>query len=378
MIDNKKVSILIFIFLLILASLAGCNQNNAANNAQNENQEESVQEESPQKEEEPATRMFTDSTGREVELPTNITKIVPSGPIAQMVLYSIAPEKIIGWARTPSGDSAKYFDQKALDLPTFGMFYGDTFNLEAIIAAKPDVIIDIGEAKGSIKEDMDEIQETTGIPTIFIEAELGTTPEAYMSLGEILSKEEYGKKLADYSAEVIQSAQDFVREKPENEWVSIFYGIGENGLNTNGKGSFHSAIFDFVGLDNVAVIEQAASKGGGNEVTVEQLLLWQPEVIVFEPNSMYDAVLAGDPLWKDLKAVQEGKVYEVPEGPYNWLSYPPSINRILGIKWLGNLFYPEQFNFDMLEETKEFYQLFYHYELTYEEATELLSRSSLK
>ncbi|WP_102275570.1 ABC transporter substrate-binding protein [Cytobacillus massiliigabonensis] len=372
----NKCSLLIIIFILILAGLTGCNQSKTINNDKDEsevNLEKTVKEEK-----EPATRMFTDSTGREVKLPTNITKVAPSGPLAQMVLYSIAPEKMIGWARKPSGDTEKYFNQKALNLPSFGMFYGDTFNLEALMAAKPDVILDIGEAKKTIKEDMDEIQKTTGIPTIFIEAKLDTIPEAYMTLGDILSEEDYGKKLADYSAEAIKSAQEFHTGKPENERIKIFYGIGKDGLNTNGKGSFHAEILDFVGLDNVAVLDQVASKGGGNEVSMEQLLLWQPDVIIFEPNSRYDDVLAGDAIWKDLEAVQEGRVYEVPVGPYNWLGFPPSVNRILGIKWLGNLFYPEQFNYDMLIETKEFYQLFFRYELTDKEATELLSRSTLK
>ncbi|MFO1444497.1 ABC transporter substrate-binding protein [Bacillus sp. Bva_UNVM-123] len=373
----KRISGLLFALMLIFSSLAGCNQNKAGNEPQGEKEEVEVVQEETQKEE-PAIQMFTDSTGREVEIPTNITKIAPSGPLAQMVLYAVAPEKLIGWARKPSGDSEKYFNKEILDLPTFGMFYGDTFNLEALIAAKPDVIIDIGEAKKTVKEDMDEIQKTTGIPTIFVEAKLDTIPEAFKTLGALLSEEEYGNTLAAYSEEAIKAAKDFVTAKPENEWVKIFYGIGESGLNTNGKGSFHAEIFDFVGLDNVAVLDQAASKGGGNEVSMEQLLLWQPDVIIFEPNSMYEKALAGDALWKDLKAVQEGKVYEVPVGPYNWLGFPPSINRILGIKWLGNLFYPEQFDYDMLKETKEFYQLFYHYELTDEEATKLLSRSTLK
>ncbi|MGN7403378.1 ABC transporter substrate-binding protein [Cytobacillus praedii] len=372
----KKPSLLIFVFMLILAGLTGCNQSKTINNAKEES--DAVQEETEKKDEEPDVRIFTDSTGREVKLPANITKVAPSGPLAQMVLYSIAPEKMIGWARKPSGDTEKYYDKKILNLPSFGMFYGDTFNLEALMAAKPDVIIDVGEAKKTIREDMDEIQKTTGIPTIFVEAKIDTIPEAYMTLGEILSDEDYGKKLADYSAEAIKTAQEFVKGKPENERIKIFYGIGKDGLNTNGKGSFHAEIFDFVGLDNVAVLDQVASKGGGNEVSMEQLLLWQPDVIIFEPDSKYDDILAGDAIWKDLKAVQERKVYEVPVGPYNWLGFPPSVNRILGIKWLGNLIYPEQFNYDMLKETKEFYQLFYRYELTDKEATDLLSRSILK
>lgn len=370
---NKKF-VLLFALMLVFASLIGCNRNTTGEEENIENNQSEQQKESGASE----TYVFTDSTGREVEIPKNINKVAPSGPLAQMVLYSIAPEKMIGWARKPAESEEKYFDQKTLDLPTFGMFYGDTFNLEALIAAKPDVIIDIGEAKKTVKEDMDTIQKDTGTPTIFVEAKLDTIPEAYRTLGDLLSNEEYAEKLATYSEQAISDAKEFVRNTPENEWIKLFYGIGKDGLNTNGKGSFHAEIFDFVGLDNVAVLDHAASKGGGNEVSMEQLLLWQPDVIIFEPNSMYEDVVADDPLWSDLKAVQNGKVYEVPAEPYNWLGFPPSINRILGIKWLGSLFYPEQYQYDMTEETKEFYQLFYHYELTDDEAKALLSRSTLK
>ncbi|KOP72036.1 hypothetical protein AMS60_22515 [Bacillus sp. FJAT-21945] len=372
----RKMSLLFLVIIFVIGGMAGCNSNNSAKKAANEENQE-IQEKAKQPEEQ-TTRKFTDSVGREVEIPANITKIAPSGPLAQMVLYSIAPKKLIGWARKPGEAEAKYFDQKILNLPTFGMFYGDTFNLEALIAAKPDVIIDIGEAKKTVKEDMDEIQKSTGIPTIFVEAKLDTIPQSYQILGDILNEKEQAEALSSYSEAAINDAKEISSSIPEKEIVTLFYGIGDNGLNTNGKGSFHAEIFDFVGVENVAVLDQAASKGGGNEVSMEQLLFWQPEVIIFAPDSVYEEVTAGDPLWKDLKAVQTGNIYEVPEGPYNWLGFPPSVNRVLGMKWLGNLIYPNLYTYDMIKETKEFYRMFYHYDLTDEEAGELLSRSTLK
>lgn len=366
----KKYGVLFFVLIMIAASLSGCNQSNASKETK---QEENPKEKTEQEKE--TTRIFTDSAGREVEIPKNITKIAPSGTLAQIVLYTIAPDKLIGWAKEPPQSMEKYYDNKYLDLPTFGMFYGDTFNLEALIDAKPDVIIDIGEAKKSVVEDMDEIQRTTGVPTIFIEAKLETIPQAYVTLGDILSEEEQGKALAKYSEDTLSDAKKFAASIPENERVKLYYGMGETGMNTNGKGSFHAEIIDFVGAENVAVLDKAASKGGGNEVSMEQLLLWQPDVMIFAQGSVYEQVSAGDSLWKDLKAAQNGQVYEIPEGPYNWMSFPPSVNRILGIKWLGNLIYPELYQYDMIKEAKTFYKLFYHYNLTDEEAKELLSRS---
>ncbi|WP_203363581.1 ABC transporter substrate-binding protein [Bacillus sp. REN10] len=363
----KKIVALLLTIMLIASSVVGCNKSEAPK----ENKEKAEQTEK-------ATRTFTDSAGRKVEIPVEISKVAPSGPIAQMVLYTINPDKLVGWSREPNETTKKYMDKKYWDLPSFGMFYGDTFNLEALMAAKPDVIIDIGEAKDSIATDMDDIQERTGIPTIFVEAKLDSTAEAYVTLGDLLSEEKQAKKLAEYSEKTMEDAKKFSASIPEDKRVKLYYGLEDNGLNTNGKGSFHAEIIDFVGIENVAVLDKVASKGGGNEVSMEQLLLWNPDMLLFAPDSAYEKAAAKDPLWKDLQAVQNGNVYEVPEAPYNWMSFPPAVNRILGVKWLGNLAYPDVFKYDMIKETKEFYQLFYHYDLTDEEAKELLKNSTLK
>ncbi|HBK52829.1 MAG TPA: ABC transporter substrate-binding protein, partial [Syntrophomonas wolfei] len=52
--------------------------------------------------------------------------------------------------------------------------------------------------------------------------------------------------------------------------------------------------------------------------------------------------------------------------------------RILGIKWLGNLLYPEEFNYDIEQETKEFYKLFYSYDLSEQDLDELMSNALRK
>ena len=57
---------------------------------------------------------------------------------------------------------------------------------------------------------------------------------------------------------------------------------------------------------------------------------------------------------------------------------PPSVNRVLGIWWLGNLLYPELYDYDMVQVAREYYGLFWHYDLTEEEARQMLSRSTLK
>ena len=125
---------------------------------------------------------------------------------------------------------------------------------------------------------------------------------------------------------------------------------------------------------NAAVVDEPSSKGTGNEVDMEQILLWNPDVILFAPNSIYDTA-ADDAAWQQLTAIQTGHYYEVPFGPYNWLGFPPSVQRYLGMLWLSDLLYPEQANYDLFSEVSRYYQLFYHCSLSREQFDALTCHS---
>ena len=146
------------------------------------------------------------------------------------------------------------------------------------------------------------------------------------------------------------------------EKVKLLYLLGDTGLNVIAKGSYHAEVIDLLS-DNLAVVESPSSKGSGNEVDMEQLLAWNPDVILFAPGSIYDTV-GEDAAWQQMSAIQNGRYYEVPMGPYNWMGFPPSVQRYLGMLWMGKLLYPEQAEYDLKTEVKEYFTLFYHTELT--------------
>ena len=120
------------------------------------------------------TRVVTDSAGRQVEIPADIRRVAPSGSTAQMILMPIAYDLLAGLASSPSTAQMPYFPEEVRYLPTFGQFYGSkaNLNMESLIDARPQIIIDLGDKKDSIADDMDRIQKQTGIPTVFIEADL--------------------------------------------------------------------------------------------------------------------------------------------------------------------------------------------------------------
>ncbi|SET76011.1 ABC transporter substrate-binding protein [Lacrimispora sphenoides] len=303
-------------------------------------------------------RVFTDSAGREVTLPKEIKKIAPSGPLAQIVLYTLCPDKLSGLSSDFSEGAKQYIDEKYWSLPKFGQFYGKNANLnmEALIAESPDAIIDIGEAKKSVKEDMDALQEQLNMPVIFIEADLDTMSSAYEKLGELTGDTDQAKKLADdcnYILKTSETAREQLSEKK-----SVYFAVGDDGLHTNAEGSIHARVIEQIGAENAAKVEMVSS-GGGSEVSFEQLLLWQPDVIIADSEALYQTITT-DKVWGELDAVKEGKVFQIPSVPYSFMSSPPSVNRMIGILWLGNLVYPEQYGVDIKHEVKDFYELFYH------------------
>ena len=80
-------------------------------------------------------------------------------------------------------------------------------------------------------------------------------------------------------------------------------------------------------------------------------------------------------MWQGLTAIQEGRYYEVPFGPYNWMGFPPSVQRYLGMMWMAQLLYPETAQYDLYAEVANYFQLFYHCDITEEQYQALVANS---
>ena len=358
---NKNVKRLLALVLALVMSLSlfACGQK----------QQEDKTDDGTQTE---TTRVFTDSCGREVTVPADIQKIAVSGPLAQIVVFAIAPDKMVGVANAWDESAKTYFDAKYLELPLLGQLYGGKgeLNLETLLAAEPDVVIDVGEPKDSMAEDLDALQEQTGIPFVHIDAYLASMDDTYAMLGDLLAMPNEAQGLADYC----RYAYDKVKAIADSEEkVDLLYVTGEEGLNVIAKGSYHAEAIDML-CNNLAVVDEPSSKGTGNEVDMEQILNWNPDAVIFAPGSIYSTV-ADNENWQTIPAIKEGRYYEVPMGPYNWMGFPPSVQRILGMQWMAKVLYPDAADYDMYETTQTYFQLFYHCDLTAEQYAALTAHS---
>ncbi len=308
------------------------------------------------------TYTFTDDAGRAVEVPTEVSRIVPSSSMAQIVLLALAPEMFVGIASDFDESARGIVPDEMFELPYFGSLYASSdLNVEELALTEPQLLIDIGEPKDSIKEDLDALQEQTRIASVYISASLETMPETYRKLGALLGKEEKAEQLAQFCERVYDRTVSVMDEVGENK-LDCLYVLGEEGLNVIAATSYHAELLDLL-TNNLAVVDNPMGKGTGNEVTMEQIAVWDPEFVIFGPDSIFSTV-KDIPSWNQITAIVNDNYVEVPNAPHNWMSMPPSVQRYLGLIWLTAELYPEYCDYDVKAEIMEYYELFYGCTLT--------------
>src|SRR5262245_56239236 len=320
-------------------------------------------------------RRITDSAGREVEIPQHISRVLAAGPPASILLYTLAPEKMIGWVRTPSPAEKAFLKESVRDLPDYGRLTGrgGTANLENVLKFKPDLIIDVGSVGPTYVSLANNVQEQTKIPYLLLDGAFNKTPEVYRLLGELLGVQERADELARYAEETLNGLHARIAAIPEAERPRVYYGRGINGLETGLAGSINLEVLERVGAINVAA---AAGTGGLTKVSIEQVLAWNPDVILALDPAFYGSV-ATDPLWASVKAVPDKRIYLAPKLPYGWFDAPPGVNRLIGVRWLMSLLYPKQFPDDLRAVTRDFYKLFYQVDLTQQQLDGLLASATV-
>ena len=357
----KKISVILIITLLTVM-MAGCERNTSYDPL------EGVE-----------TKTVKDDTGREVTVPAEITKVAPSGSVAQLILLTLVPDLLVGLSVSPSTAQMKYYPEEVIYLPTFGQFYGkkSTLNLESLVKAEPHITIDLGDRKRTIKVDLAGIQSKTNIPTVFYESTIEKLPAAYRSLGALLDREEKAEQLAAFGEKTLEMAKEHAAKIPKDKKKTVLFGTGATGLAVNAKGSAHAQVIELIGAENAIIPGVVTDKGGGTIVSLEEVYKEEPDVIIQANHDLIKTLDQGE--WAQLKAVRDGHYYWIPQEPYSWMSAPPSVNMVLGVWWLGQIVYPDIYDdYDMTEIAKEYYRLFWNYELTDEEAQAFLQDSTAK
>jgi iron complex transport system substrate-binding protein len=302
-----------------------------------------------------------DATGRTIRPPAKVERVYAAGPPASMLVFAIAPDKLIGWTRAFRENEAQFVAPKYASLPELGRLTGrgNTANVEVVLRARTDLIVDVGSTSASIASLAAQVQEQIKIPYALLDGRIETTPAALRALGRLMGEEASAGKLAAWYESAVRDARERVSRVPAAERPRVYYGRSPSGLQTGGRDSINVEILNFLGARNVA----AQIPGGLVAVPIEQVLLWDPEVILTtDPN--FWRLASTDPRWRATKAGERKRVFLSPHLPFGWFDFPPGANRLLGIWWAGRLLYPAAFDIDLRAKVTEFHRLFYHREPT--------------
>jgi iron complex transport system substrate-binding protein len=299
----------------------------------------------------------TDDTGRKLVVPDRVRRVFPAGPPAAIMLYTLAPELLIGWPRANRPEECAYLLRDICARPAVGRLTGrgNTANLETVIALKPDLILDVGSVRDTYISLAERVQGQLGIPYALLDGRFTYLPTAYKKLGLLIGREGDGLDFADYCNMTFDAITNRIAFVMREQRPRVYYARGPRGLVTGLGGSINVETIELMAV-NVA----GGTEGGLANVSIEQVLVWNPQVIVTIDRD-FAANVYSDPAWAAVDAVKNKRVHLSPKMPFGWVDFPPSVNRLIGLWWLGKILYPELFKEDMRELTRDFYTKFYHH-----------------
>jgi len=308
------------------------------------------------------TAGFVDSAERYVVVPDRVTRVMPVNASADVLIFVLAPEKLVGWSQTPSRRQRAYLPARFARLPTVGPLVrpDPTDTIRLVARTHPDLIIESAPVSSEVAARADWVQAQTSVPYVVLDNSIQAIPATLRTIGAMLGAGERGEDLSLYADNAIDAVRGRLLVAPADERPLVYYGRGPDGLETGLAGSQAMA-----GIDQAGVINVAARLGRGEltRVTPNQIFSWNPAIIIGQDRSFYNTLLRGSS-WRGLTAVSNKRVYLVPADPFGWIDDPPGVNRIIGLYWLTTLFYPDQYQEDLHTVVREFYQKFYNVKLS--------------
>ncbi len=354
---NSKFLALVLSVAMLCMVLAGCgttsdNSSSSAQDTKNTN----------------STRVITDMSGAEVEIPSEVDTYVESwfAHNAVDVMLDDAKGMLVTCAN-PAMYQWMYLVCDNMSKTTYAEF-ADGMNLEEIIAQDPDVVF------GS-NEDFREMFENVGIPYVNVMfSNLEEMKESITLTADILGDKSpaIAKKYIKYLDEQVDSIEKVASTIADSDKATVLHGDALIDLTVDGGDTIIDEWIRDVGAINVTAEEVTGNK---QTVTMEQILNWNPDFIITGKNQAEADEILSNGTWSAIKAVQDGNVVVNPKGVFTWDRY--GVELALQLQWAAQLIYPDQFSdLDIVKATQKFYSDFFNYSLTEEDVNHMLSREN--
>ena len=307
-----------------------------------------------------------DQTGRLVSIPQPVTRIVSAYGISTYYVYALgAGDRIVnawyvqikGLSKAP--DALWKMEPKLDEKLSFG-----TPNLEDIVSRTPDLVLTNPTKHGDLSGRLIDL----GIPAIQYVAE---TPkamkEAMLLTGEALGAETASRAqdFAAYYDRMMAEIDHATQAMADTERLHVYF-CGSSPLRAASGDMYQSLMVYAAGGASVS----AGLRGYWNDVNIEQVLVWNPDVIIITSyGGLTPQEILNDPDWQTIPAVKNGCIYKMPALAAAWDTPVP--DSLLGIMWLAHALYPNEVNIDFPGECRAFYNKFYGYTLSDKEVARL-------
>lgn len=321
----------------------------------------------------PSTRIITDRAGRTVTIPDRPERIACIfGPSYEKLFafggadrISIVANVMLPWCYKLNPDLRK--------IPVMGNYA--ELDMEELLNLKTDLVIYHPFAKQI------ERLNASGLPVVvaYDGSQRQLTLDDFIRdyygqirfYGELLggSANDIAQEYCKYVDKRIQKVVDITSKIPPFRRPRVFYFCGQ----VNGPAGTQSrnSTADWLVTAAGGIMLTHDDPSYFIAVTTEQMILWNPDIIVVSTLPSIDPVIK-NPHWKRLTAIKENKVFMSPEGLFYWSHF--STESFLCIMFLAKLFHPDLFSdLDVKQELQDYYSRFYHYELTEDEAERILN-----
>ena len=306
------------------------------------------------------TRILTDGTGRQVQVPEKVESIVCVGVGAlRYTCYVGAQDLVVGVEdyETKAGMDRLYNYvnfHKFKDLPVIGT--NGVPYAEELINLDPDVIV----MSKSASVEADDLQAKTGIPVVVVPGSDTTLDaaayETIRILGQLYGMESRAAELTAYLQAIQRDLDERTRDIPDSDKPSGYVA----GFSFKGAHGFEGTEACYGPLELIHANNLANTTGqtGAFDIDLEQVLSWDPEIIFLDFNGM-DLIredYANNPdYYHALTAVREGRVYS----QISFRSSASNLETALADAYYAAcILYPEQFrDIDPVAKAGEIFQM---------------------
>ena len=372
---KKKILMLLTICTLGL-SCAGCSISDTSETESLETTSQSSQETG----EKDDYIEVVDQNNMTAKVPKDVSRVILTAlPLPSIYAITGAPiENLVGMhpgsASAIENSVMKSMYPDLVNVPS-NFIDGLDINIEEMMKLDPDVVMYWAEYTNQY-----DVMTEAGITAVGVKTQAGgdalKTMESWLEImgtmfgtdsdnGNAAKVLDYGKKVQDEIAEVVKTIPE--EEKPK---VLYLYNHSADEISVSGNG-FYGGFW----IESAGGVNAAAEIQGHSIVNMEQIYEWNPDIILITtftetmPEDLLNNTIEGQD-WSEVAAVKNGKVYKEPLGTYRW--FPPSGDAPLMAKWMAQTLHPDLFTYDMTQEIISYYDEFYQYSLTLEQAGGIL------